>query len=44
MRGTPHPDELARFHQVKQLLHLETEPLPGPRSPAKLIGKPADAI
>jgi hypothetical protein len=26
MRETPHPDEHARFHQVKQLLGLETEP------------------
>ena len=26
VRGTPHPDELARLHQIKQLLDLETEP------------------
>ena len=26
VRGTPHPDELARFHQIKVLLGLETEP------------------
>jgi hypothetical protein len=26
VRGKPHPDELARLHQVKRLLGLETEP------------------
>jgi hypothetical protein len=26
VRGTPHPDELARLHQIKLLLDLETEP------------------
>jgi hypothetical protein len=26
VHGTPHPDELARFHQIKLLLGLETEP------------------
>jgi hypothetical protein len=24
-RGTPHPDEIARLHQVKGLLHLDRE-------------------
>ncbi|WP_044432951.1 DUF3141 domain-containing protein [Skermanella aerolata] len=26
VHGTPHPDELARLHQIKLLLNLETEP------------------
>jgi len=26
VHGTPHPDELARLHQVKRLLNLEAEP------------------
>ena len=26
VRGKPHPDELARLHQIKQLLGLEAEP------------------
>jgi hypothetical protein len=26
VRGTPHPDELARLHQIKLLLGLEREP------------------
>ena len=26
VHGTPHPDELARLHQIKRLLNLEAEP------------------
>ena len=26
VHGTPHPDELARLHQIKLLLNLEAEP------------------
>ncbi len=33
VHGTPHPDELARFHQIKLLLGLETEPATRAKEP-----------
>jgi len=33
IRGTPHPDELARFNQIKRLLDLEPEPAARAKEP-----------
>jgi hypothetical protein len=35
LRGTPHPDELARFNQIKRLLDLEPEPAARAKEPGR---------
>ena len=48
VHGTPHPDELARLHQIKLLLDLETEPTTRAKEarrsppPSSRLIKPAD--